>query len=150
MENQEFENLINYFDTFSIEEHSGLAQIEKGKGGKVEDLFYTYREYNKAFNSDTKPEWRNLSGLYNQLEEWYNNRETYHFMGAVVHLTNTSIHDVIKKYKQSSNKEALNDYLKSILKQEFFKDKTQFKEQYNPDELKYGKNIETLEVDQEI
>lgn len=117
-----------------------LLQIEKGKGGKVEDLFYTYREYNKAFNSDTKPEWRNLSGLYNQLEEWYNNRETYHLMGAVVHLTNTSIHDVIKKYKQSSNKEALNDYLKSILKQEFFKDKTQFKEQYNPDELKYGKN----------
>lgn len=117
-----------------------ILQIEKGKGGKVEDLFYTYREYNKAFNSDTKPEWRNLSGLYNQLEEWYNNRETYHLMGAVVHLTNTSIHDVIKKYKQSSNKEALNDYLKSILKQEFFKDKVQFKEQYNPDELKYGKN----------
>lgn len=32
MENQEFENLIIYFDTFSIEEHSGLAYIEKGKG----------------------------------------------------------------------------------------------------------------------
>ena len=117
-----------------------LLQIEKGKGKKSEDLFYTYREYDKAFNSDLKPEWRNLSGLYNQLEEWYQNRETYHLMGAVVHLTSTSIHEVIKKYKQSSNKDALNSYLKEILKQEFFKDKGIFKELYNPDELKYGKS----------
>ena len=116
-----------------------LLQIEKGKGNKIEDLFYTYRVYDNAFKSDTKPEWRNLSGLYNQLEEWYHNRETYLLMGAVVHLTNTSVHDVIKNYRLSSNKDALNSYLKDILKQEFFNN-DKFKENFNPEELKYGKS----------
>ncbi|ABQ05717.1 DUF262 domain-containing protein [Flavobacterium johnsoniae] len=116
-----------------------LLQLEKGKGKKTEDLFYTYREYEKAFNSDKKPEWRNLSSLYSQLEEWFNNRETYHLLGALVHLTNKSVHDIIVKYKEKSNKEELNNYLRQILVEEFFQDEKSFKSKYNPDEIKYGK-----------
>lgn len=116
-----------------------LLEIEKGKGKKVEDLFYTYRQYETAFKSKEKPEWKNLSSLYNQLEEWYNNRETYHLMGAVVHLTDASIHKVIEEYKTKSNKEALNHYLREILKQKFFdKNTNDFKDKFNPSNLKYG------------
>lgn len=116
-----------------------LLEIEKGKGKKAEDLFHTYREYEKAFKSNDKPEWRSLSSLYNQLDEWYNFRETYHLMGAVVHLTNTSVHKVINHYIEQSNKKTLNKYLKEVLKDEFFKNENEFKDVYNPDELKYGK-----------
>ena len=116
-----------------------LLEIEKGKGKKAEDLFYTYRQYEKAFLGEQKPDWRKLSSLYNQLEEWYNNRETYHLMGAVVHLTDASIHKVIEEYKTKANKEALNQYLREILQQKFFDTKTKdFKEKFNPSNLKYG------------
>jgi len=114
-----------------------LLQLEKGKSLKEEDLYYTYREYEKAFKSDSKPEWRNLSSLYNQLEEWFLNRDTYHLMGAVVHLTNTSIHDMIREYQNKSKKIDLVNYLKDILKKEFYKE-DEFKDNYNPDLLKYG------------
>jgi hypothetical protein len=116
-----------------------LLQLEKGKGNKIEDVFYTYREYEKAFNSEKKPEWRNLSALYNQLEEWYNNRETYHLLGAVVHLTDKSVNEIVEKYKEKSNKEELNNYLMQILKNEFLQNEGSFKDKYNPDEIKYGK-----------
>lgn len=116
-----------------------LLEIEKGKGKKAEDLFYTYRKYEEAFKNGPKPDWKKLSSLYNQLEEWYNNRETYHLMGAVVHLTDASIHKVIDEYNSKSNKEALNQYLREILKQKFFDSKTKdFKEKYSPSNLKYG------------
>lgn len=116
-----------------------LLQIEKGKAKKGEDVFYTYREYEKAFKSPDKPEWRNLSTLYNLLDEWYNDRETYHLMGAVVHLTSTSIHQVIANYKAGTKKNELNEYLKGILRDEFFKGSNDFTDRYNPDKLKYGK-----------
>ena len=117
-----------------------LLQIEKGKTAKAEDLFYTYRAYEEAFLSADKPKWRTLTSLYNQLEEWYHDRATYHLMGAVVHLTETSVHEIIVNYQKSSKKDELDDYLKGILRQKFYK-KTQevFKDQFNPDELKYAK-----------
>lgn len=117
-----------------------LLELEKGKAKKTEDLFYTLRAYDKAFKSDEKPNWRTLSNLYNLLEEWYQNKETYHLMGAVVHLTSTTIHQVVEEYNKQHSKKALNNYLKSVLRDEFFKaGENNFKDKYNPDGLKYGK-----------
>lgn len=117
-----------------------LLEIEKGKGNKEEDLYYTFRAYEKAFTGDEKPEWRSLATLYNLLDEWYHDRETYHLMGAVVHLTSKTIHTVLQNYRTSSKKNELKDYLKKILREEFFEAKTQkFKNKYDINEVKYGK-----------
>jgi len=117
-----------------------LLEIEKGKGDKEEDLYYTFRAYEKAFAGDEKPEWRSLATLYNLLDEWYHDRETYHLMGAVVHLTSKTIHTVLQNYRTSSKKNELKDYLKKILREEFFEAKTQkFKNKYDINEVKYGK-----------
>jgi len=117
-----------------------LLEIEKGKGKKEEDLYYTFRQFEKAFAGDEKPEWRSLATLYNLLDEWYNDRETYHLMGAVVHLTSKTIHAVLESYRTSSKKNELKDYLKKILREEFFDAKTQkFKNKYDINEVKYGK-----------
>lgn len=118
-----------------------LLEIEKGKGNKEEDLYYTFRAYEKAFAGDEKPEWRSLATLYNLLDEWYHDRETYHLMGAVVHLTSKTIHTVLQNYRTSSKKNELKDYLKKILREEFFEAKTQkFKNKYDINEVKYGKS----------
>lgn len=118
-----------------------LLEIEKGKGKKEEDLYYTFRQYEKAFAGDEKPEWRSLATLYNLLDEWYHDRETYHLMGAVVHLTSKTIHTVLESYRTSSKKNELKDYLKNILREEFFDAKTQkFKNKYDINEVKYGKS----------
>ncbi|MGB6082700.1 GmrSD restriction endonuclease domain-containing protein [Moheibacter sp.] len=118
-----------------------LLEIEKGKGDKEEDLYYTFRAYEKAFAGDEKPEWRSLATLYNLLDEWYHDRETYHLMGAVVHLTSKTIHTVLQNYRTSSKKNELKDYLKKILREEFFEAKTQkFKNKYDINEVKYGKS----------
>lgn len=117
-----------------------LLEIEKGKGAKEEDLYYTFRQYEKAFEREEKPEWRSLATLYNLLDEWYHDRETYHLMGAVVHLTTKTIHTVLEEYRYSSKKNQLKNYLKQILKDEFFEDKKQkFKSKYDINEIKYGK-----------
>lgn len=118
-----------------------LLELDKGKSNKEEDLFYTFRAYERDFKGEEKPEWRNLSSLYNLLDEWFNDRETYHLMGAVVHLTSETIHNVIKTYNQSHKKEALNNYLKSVLIKEFYKEGTkEFKDKYDINEIKYGKS----------
>lgn len=118
-----------------------LLELDKGKGNKEEDLFFTFRAYERDFHMEEKPEWRNLSSLYNLLDEWFNNRETYHLMGAVVHLTGETIHNVLLTYNQSHKKEALNNYLRSVLRKEFYKeDKEELKDKYDINEIKYGKS----------
>lgn len=118
-----------------------LLEIEKGKGNREEDLYYTFRQYEKAFAGEEKPEWRSLATLYNLLDEWYHDRETYHLMGAVVQLTSKTIHTVLKDYKSTNKKYELKSYLKKILKEEFFEDKNQkFKNKYDINEIKYGKS----------
>ncbi|MGV4413716.1 DUF262 domain-containing protein [Chryseobacterium sp. T1] len=117
-----------------------LLEIEKGKSVKEEDLYYTFRQYESAFASEVQPEWRSLATLYNLLDEWYQDRETYHLMGAVVHLTTKTIHTVLKEYRNSNKKSELKFYLKEILKEEFFEDKKEkFKGKYDINEIKYGK-----------
>ncbi|MFZ4263829.1 DUF262 domain-containing protein [Sphingobacterium sp. HJSM2_6] len=118
-----------------------LLEIDKGKGTKEEDLYYTFRQYEKAFTGEEKPEWRSLATLYNLLDEWYHDRETYHLMGAVVHLTSKTIHAVLNEYRSSNKKDELKNYLKEILREEFFLEynKNKFKPKYDINEIKYGK-----------
>lgn len=116
--------------------------IEEGKGNKEEDLYHTFRKYEEAFGSDNKPDWRSLSTLYNLLEEWFSNRETYHLMGAVVHLTSITVHDIVTNFKKSFKKKELNEYLKEVLRSQFYQSNTSdiLKEKYDINELKYGKS----------
>jgi len=116
-----------------------LFQLYNGFG-KSEDYFYNYRQFEKAFKSIEeikKPQWNDIIGLYNGLEEWYFDRTSYHLIGAIIHLTKNNISQVIKDAKKSDNKIQFRNSLRDTIKL-FFKKDDSWKNTFNPNEIKYG------------
>lgn len=117
-----------------------LFQLYNGFAKKTEDHFYNYRKFEKAFkNTDEnkKPSWQRITGLYNGLEEWFFDRTSYHLVGAVIHLTNNNILNILETAKIAENKihfcNLLRDKIKSC-----FKDDNIWKKSYDPELIKYG------------
>lgn len=125
-----------------------VFQLHNGYG-KNEDRYYNYRKLERAFANDTdtgdKPKWDTITNLYNSLEEWYFDRTTYHLCGAIIHLTENNISDILEKAKKSITKQEFRNELRNILKK-FFYDKDNWKDKYNPDLIAYGNNSEVTKV----
>lgn len=118
-----------------------LFQLYNGFG-KTEDYFYNYRKIEKAFKSDDKPKWQKIVGLYNSLEEWYFDRTSFHLVGAIIHLTKSTISDVVKKAEESGDKLDFRNRLRKRIRTEFKTDKGEWKDPFNPNNIKYGdKNV---------
>lgn len=109
-----------------------LFQLYNGYG-KTEDRFYNYRKFEKDFkNQDTKPNWSKITQLYNNLEEWFFDRTSYHIIGAIIHLTHLNISTVLEIAKEADTKTAFRNQLRHLLKEEFSKEK------YNLEKIEYG------------
>tara|TARA_R110001592_G_scaffold103051_1_gene290386 strand:- start:10331 stop:12181 length:1851 start_codon:yes stop_codon:yes gene_type:complete len=116
-----------------------LFQLYNGFG-KSEDYFYNYRQFEKAFKlneESKKPQWKDIVGLYNGLEEWYFDRTSYHLIGAIIHLTNSNISEVINDAKKSDNKIQFRNTLRDTINS-FFKKNNIWKDSFNPNKIKYG------------
>jgi|26BtaG_2_1085354.scaffolds.fasta_scaffold00259_2 uncharacterized protein with ParB-like and HNH nuclease domain len=126
--NKNDENLANKINL--------LFQLHYGFG-KTEDKFYNYRKYENAFKNNVesnKPDWANITQLYNNLEEWFFDRTSYHLIGTIIHLTNFNISKVLEIANNSSTKTVFRNKLRGLISDEFSKEK------YGLEKIKYGDN----------
>lgn len=111
-----------------------LFQLHNGFG-KTEDKFYNYRKYENAFKNNVesnKPDWANITQLYNNLEEWFFDRTSYHLIGTIIHLTDFNISKVLEIANESSTKTVFRNKLRGLISEEFSKEK------YDFEKIKYG------------
>lgn len=116
-----------------------LFQLHNGFG-KTEDRFYNYRKFEKSFTNTTetdKPNWENITTLYNSLEEWFFDRTSYHLTGAIIHLTNFNIEKILETAEEADSKIAFRNLLRDILKNHFKENKS-WKKSYDPQLIKYN------------
>lgn len=126
--NKNDENLANKINL--------LFQLHNGFG-KTEDKFYNYRKYENAFKNNVesnKPDWANITQLYNNLEEWFFDRTSYHLIGTIIHLTDFNISKVLEIANNSSTKKVFRNKLRGLISDEFSKEK------YGLEKIKYGDN----------
>lgn len=124
--NKNDENLANKINL--------LFQLHNGFG-KSEDKFYNYRKYENAFKNNVesnKPDWANITQLYNNLEEWFFDRTSYHLIGTIIHLTDFNISKVLEMANESSTKTVFRNKLRGLISDEFSKEK------YELEKIKYG------------
>lgn len=124
--NKNDENLANKINL--------LFQLHNGFG-KSEDKFYNYRKYENAFKNNVetyKPDWADITQLYNNLEEWFFDRTSYHLVGTIIHLTEFNISKVLEVANESSTKTIFRNKLRSLISDEFSKEK------YELEKIKYG------------
>ena len=124
--NKNDENLANKINL--------LFQLHNGFG-KTEDKFYNYRKYENAFKNNVesnKPDWANITQLYNNLEEWFFDRTSYHLIGTIIHLTDFNISKVLEIANKSSTKTVFRNKLRGLISDEFSKEK------YGLEKIKYG------------
>ncbi|MBZ0197348.1 MAG: DUF262 domain-containing protein [Ignavibacteriaceae bacterium] len=113
-----------------------LFQLHNGFG-KSEDKFYNYRKFEKDFKDDSqldKPDWGRITQLYNNLEEWFFDRTSYHLVGTIIHLTDYNLSKVLEIAERASTKTMFRDNLRKLINEEFSKDKYKF------EKMKYGDN----------
>src|SRR5690554_3041308 len=124
--NKNDENLANKINL--------LFQLHNGFG-KSEDKFYNYRKYENAFKNNVetyKPDWADITQLYNNLEEWFFDRTSYHLVGTIIHLTEFNISKVLEIANNSSTKTVFRNKLRGLISDEFSKEK------YGLEKIKYG------------
>lgn len=124
--NKNDENLANKINL--------LFQLHNGFG-KSEDKFYNYRKYENAFKNNVescKPDWANITQLYNNLEEWFFDRTSYHLVGTIIHLTEFNISKVLEMANESITKTIFRNKLRGLISDEFSKEK------YELEKIKYG------------
>lgn len=124
--NKNDENLANKINL--------LFQLHNGFG-KSEDKFYNYRKFENVFKNNiesSKPDWANITQLYNNLEEWFFDRTLYHLVGTIIHLTEFNISKVLEMANASSTKTIFRNTLRGFISDEFIKEK------YELEKIKYG------------
>ena len=132
-----------------------IFDLMKGKTIE-EDKNYTfdkfYEEYNRVPASELHSYianlWLKIKNYFLTLEEWYNNREYYHYIGYLIE-TGKKVND-IKSFKRKDSSTPTKDEFLAYL----IKEIKSTLGRCNPDELKYGKkhtakvlllfNIQTL------
>jgi len=118
--------------------------------GKNEDTYYNYRKFESQFveaknNDKKKPQWDEITNLYNSLEEWFYDRTSYHLCGAIIHLTSNSTSEILEKAKKARTKTEFKNSLREILKNTFFENDV-WKKKYNPETITYSNSSEVFKV----
>lgn len=132
--NKNDENLANKINL--------LFQLHNGFG-KPEDRFYNYRKFEYSFKdaktqAEEKPNWSKIMQLYNSLEEWFFDRTSYHLIGAIIHLTNSTSGVILEKSKEATSKTEFRNKLRQLLKEELEKKNKKQEKIYDLETIKYG------------
>lgn len=79
-DNVEYHNHIEFlFDLIA-------KNFNKGGKRKNQDNFYTFRHFSEKIKSSksAQDEWKKVKRLFQQLHDWYTNRELYHLIGFLI------------------------------------------------------------------
>ncbi|RFZ91222.1 DUF262 domain-containing protein [Mucilaginibacter conchicola] len=85
------------------------------------DDYYTYRQYANELKSGRKLDWSKVKELFDQLTEWFDDRETYHRMGFIISQQFKTVSQLVeiskgygKEYFKGQLKKIIHDRFKSV------------------------------------
>lgn len=82
----------------------------------------SYRNYEKTFINKNPLDWPKIKQTFNKLNEWFDDKEIYHYVGYLVVTDIKSLKDIVKEGK-GKNKESFKKSLIEYIKKEFEKTK---------------------------
>jgi len=115
-----------------------ITEKPKSSNQKLYSYHHYLTKYNelKTVKNGSGLDWSAINELYNQLLEWYNDRELYHLVGFIVHANIRTTSDLNKEYGKVTSKLAFRKKLKEIIHEFLFKgDK---KDRFNTASMTYG------------
>lgn len=123
-----------------------LFDLLKGKPKDSNNKLYSYHQYLETYSQKKELVWSDVNDLFNQLYEWFHDRELYHLVGFIIYAGIKSIADINTYYDEVSSKIDFKQKLKAVI-QEFFangKKKQQFDMDYL-ESLEYGPKNKEIE-----
>lgn len=115
-----------------------ISEVPKGTNNKL----YSYHRYLEDYTARKKdngvPEldWSKVNDLFNQLFEWYHDRELYHLIGFIIYEEIQSIADINRLYKKVTSKEGFRQELRKLIHQHLFSEKN--RDKFNIESMVYG------------
>jgi hypothetical protein len=98
-------------------------EIAPPKNDKNWDGMDSYRKYEKEFVNGESLDWSKIKQNFNKLNEWYSDKELYHYVGYLVVTGIKTLNNIVKESK-GKNKEAFKNSLIEYIRAEFKKTKT--------------------------
>lgn len=121
-----------------------LFDLLSEKPKKSNELLYSYHKYLEQYTSRknnkqiAELDWTKVNDLFNELFEWYNDRELFHLVGFIIYEEIQIIAEIDKLYRAVSNK----NYFKAKLKKIIW----DYLQKFNLDTMIYGTNNKQIET----
>ncbi len=113
-----------------------LLDIVNKRDVKKSDDLFSYRIYEKRFKENVDLDWMSVKNTFNKLSEWYDDKESYHYVGFLIVSGIKKITQIIEKSQGVSKSDFKNSLIGWI--------KTEFKK-LKKDELGLPYNIYNIE-----
>lgn len=81
------------------------------------DGMQSYRYYEKEFLEDNPLNWENIKQTFNKLNEWYRDKQLYHYVGYIIVTRLRKLSEIIKLSKGKSKIDFKNDLI-AVIKEE--------------------------------
>lgn len=120
-----------------------LKEKPKGSNNKL----YSYHQYLELYSQKKELEWSEVNDLFNQLYEWYHDRELYHLVGFIIYAGIKTIAEINSLYAEVVSKIKFKQKLKGIIDKSFSNEKK--KQKFDLDYLEsieYGSNNKEIEL----
>lgn len=112
-----------------------LFDLVKEKPDRSNDKLYSYHLYLKNYKENETLDWESVRDLFNQLNEWYSQRNLYHLIGYIVYENIANVSGIKKLYESVDSKNDFSDKLKELVNTNYFKGKK--KDLYDVDIINY-------------
>lgn len=120
-----------------------LKEKPKGSNNKL----YSYHKYLEVYSQKKELVWSDVNDLFNQLYEWYHDRELYHLVGFIIYAGIKTISEINSLYAEAVSKIQFKQKLKGIIDKSFSNEKK--KQKFDLDYLEsieYGSNNKEIET----
>lgn len=101
-----------------------LFDLLSNKPKGLDDPLFSYREYATLFSAKQPLRWEKTQQLFHTLQEWYQNRKTFHLIGFIINAGILNISAVLQVYYKATGKGNFTQHLIQIIRQEFARKKS--------------------------
>jgi len=119
-----------------------LFDLITGKRDK-DDTFFSYRHYDMKWRQERKLQWQPVKELFQKLQEWFEDRELYHYIGFLVFTELATIADIVT-WSTGKQKDAFKRTLIGKISEELSAKKDNDNDVYSLDELRYDQTPDEI------
>ena len=120
-----------------------LFDLLKGKPKQSNNKLYSYHQYLELYSNKDELGWSEVNDLFNQLYEWYHDRELYHLAGYIIYAGIKTIGEINSLYAKVLSKVHFKKKLKAIINEFLHSEKN--KQKYDLESIEYGSNNKEIE-----